>query len=67
MQELVGKHCKIVFRDNNQDKVIKGKIQAIDDFTISVLGDRDNNLVVIGKSVLVSLKEDFKEEKDDAR
>ena len=59
MDELIGKHIKIVWRDNNQDKVIKGIFQSHDLHTITILADRTNEIVIIGKSALVSLKEDI--------
>jgi len=60
MEEFLNKHIKCVFRDNNQEKVIRGVLQSFDEYTLTILGDRDNNLVVIGKGVLVSLREDSK-------
>ena len=55
--ELIGKYCKLVFKDGEQEKVIKGIVKDIDDFTVDIVGERDNKLVVIGKNILVSLKE----------
>ena len=55
--ELIGKYCKLVFKDGKQEKVIKGIVKDIDDFTVNIVGERDNKLVVIGKNILVSLKE----------
>ena len=55
--ELIGKYCKLVFKDGEQEKVIRGIVKDIDDFTVDIVGERDNKLVVIGKNILVSLKE----------
>ena len=55
--ELIGKYCKLVFKDGKREKVIKGIVKDIDDFTVDIVGERDNKLVVIGKNILVSLKE----------
>ena len=55
--ELIGKYCKLVFKDGEQEKVIRGIVKDIDDFTVDIVGERDNKLAVIGKNVLVSLKE----------
>ena len=59
MEELIGKHCKIVWRDNNQDKVLKGVFQSEDMHTITIRADRTSEIIIIGKSALVSLKEDY--------
>jgi len=66
IEKLIGKHCKAVWHDNNQDKVLKGIFQSHDLHTITILADkrfnevdRPNEIIIIGKSVLVSLKEDY--------
>ena len=42
--ELIGKYCKLVFKDGKQEKVIKGIVKDIDDFTVNIVGERDNKL-----------------------
>lgn len=59
MQELLDKRVKCVFQDNHQNKVVRGTLKSFDDFTIEILGERGNDFVVIGKNVLVTLKEDW--------
>ncbi|MEW6069626.1 MAG: hypothetical protein AB1485_03330 [Candidatus Thermoplasmatota archaeon] len=56
----MNKRVKCVYRDNNQDKVIRGILKSYDDFTIKILGERKNDFVIIGKSALVALKEEKK-------
>lgn len=48
----IGEKRKIVYDDDNQEKVIKGIIEDIDEFTISIKPFGSNQNITIGKRVL---------------
>ena len=61
MDGLINKHIKCVYLDANQERVVRGILKNHDEHTLTIIGDRDGKDVVIGKGVLVSLKEDYKD------
>jgi hypothetical protein len=49
----IGEHRKFVYLDNNQEKVLRGTIEDIDEFTISIIADGTKSSLVIGKRALI--------------
>lgn len=48
---------KIVYKDNERNKAVAGRIEGEDDFFISLRADRSNILIRIGKASVVSIKD----------
>ena len=48
----IGERRKLVYFDNNQEKVIKGIVEDIDDFTITIKPFNSTQNITIGKRVL---------------
>ena len=48
----VGEKRKLVFYDNKQEKVIKGIVEDIDEFTITIKPFNSDSNITIGKRVL---------------
>lgn len=55
---FVGKKVKVVYRDRDEEKVIRGVFTSSDEHSIIILGERDGQPVVIGKTALVMMRID---------
>lgn len=56
LKELVNRQVKVVWKDGDIEKVVRGIFKGFDDFTLSIL-DKENNIIVVGKPTLISLIE----------
>ena len=61
---LLNKHTKCVYLDAGHECVVRGVFKSHDAHTVIIIGDRDGKPVVVGKGVLVSLKEDYQNRRD---
>lgn len=57
MDSLKGKRVKVVYKDGGKEKVVKGVLQDIDEYTISIRADITHATILIGKQSLVSMME----------
>ena len=57
-KDFVGRRVKIVYRDKEENRAIRGEFVSHDTHTIVIKGDRDGNPVVIGKNALIMMRID---------
>ena len=56
-EELIDKKVKCVWNDGDVPKAVSGKIIKIDENFISVLAEKNNNLLHISIKSIISIKE----------
>jgi len=57
MESLKGKKVKVVYKDNEKEKVVRGVLTSYDAHTITIVASITEKTVVVGKSALVSIME----------
>ena len=57
MEELINRRVKAIYSDGGREFAIRGELLSVDDLTLSIRGDRDDKVVILGKRTLVLLRE----------
>lgn len=57
MEGLIDKHVKIVLNDGGQSKVIYGTLKSFSDHDVTVEGEQDSKIMVLGRASIIMMKE----------